>query len=277
MAASANRQSAIGNRQSALVRLGQLSFEDFLLLSAETLDFGHWTPDASKDWYLATNNAPRVALRFQFSTCNLQTADCKIAAVPGLADVHAAQQRLVERFAYALLRAKAPPLYDALPWHDWDFSVVTRRFPLWRTRFVLAGDGTTVAMCRCRKSAGVYVVEPDEAIARYVERKAAIEKVRRFRLVSLKPQASSFKLSEIPLPDNSVDLAIVGSIPALDTGNWKLATHELLRVAANTLLVENNPLCPPLDLSLLRDHGFVSQTVEVNGLGPRPCHLRSDR
>ncbi|MBN2464343.1 hypothetical protein JXD38_01795, partial [candidate division WOR-3 bacterium] len=169
------------------------------------------------------------------------------------------------------LRAKAPPLYDALPWHDWDFSIVTRRFPLWKTRFLLAGDGTTVTMCRCRKSAGVYVLEPDEIIARYTERKAEVEKVRRFRLLSRKPQAPSLKLSGIPLPDNSVDLAIIGSVPTLDTGTWKLAIHELMRVAPNVLLVENNPLSQPLDERLLTDLDFQPASVEVQGLGQRRC------
>ena len=269
---AADRHSPIAIRQW-LVRLGHLCFNDFLLLSPETLDNGHWTPDLASDWAVALNNAPLVELHLRAIDCNLQTANCKLeSGHPSLADVQTAQQRLVTHFAYDLLKAKAPPLYDALPWHDWDFSIVTRRFPLWKTKFLLAGDGTTVTMCRCRKSAGVYVLEPCETIARYVKRKAAIEKVRRFRLVNPKPQASSLKLlSEIPLPDNSVDLAVVGSTPQLGTGNWELATDELLRVAANALLVENNPLCPPLAESTLSDAGFRPDSVEVTGLGARRC------
>jgi len=53
-------------------------------------------------------------------------------------------------------------------------------------------------MCRCRKSAGVYVVEPDEAIASYIELKCAREKVRRFKLLRA-------GLDHIPLPDDSTD------------------------------------------------------------------------
>jgi hypothetical protein len=166
-------------------------------------------------------------------------------------------------------------LYDALPWQDWDFSIVARRFKLWQTRFLLVGDGTTVTMCRCRKPAGVYVLEPCEAIARYIERKAALEKVRRFRLVSPKPQAASLKLSEIPLPDNSVDLAIIGSSPDLQTVNCQLVIQELLRVAADVLLVENSPLSPPLDVRSLTDAGFLPDSVTVSGLGPRPCWWRT--
>lgn len=272
---AAERQSPEAIRQW-LVRLGQLCFDDLLLIDpglvASALSLH---PSSLADWSLALNNAPHVALHSRSSNCNLQSADCKLAPrPPSLADVHAAQQRLVARLAYDLLRAKAPSLYDALPWHDWDFSIVTRQFKLWQTRFLLAGDGTTVVMCRCRKSAGVYVVEPDKTIARYVERKAEIEKVRRFHLLDHKPQAASVKLSEIPLPSGSVDLAIVGSVPSLETGHWKPAIRELLRVGSDVLVVENNPLCLPLDEKALAEAGFQPAAVTVSALGRRRCWWR---
>lgn len=265
--------------RTSLVRVGHLCFDDFLLLSAETLDTGHRTPDLTCDWTLATNNAPHIEYHFRSGDRGLQPANCRPAAgPPSLADILAAQQRLVTHFALDLLKAKAPPLYDALPWQDWDFSIVARRFKLWQTRFLLAGDGTTVAMCRCRKSAGVYVLEPCETIARYIERKAALERIRRFRLVRHKPQAPSLKpLSEIPLPDNSVDLAVIGSCLDLETGNWKLATDELQRVAANVLIVENSPLSSPLAEAPMTDVGFRPDTVDVSGIGPRRCWWRLSR
>jgi hypothetical protein len=305
---AAGRQSPTAIRQR-LVRLGQLCFDDLLLLSPQTLDSGHWTPDMASDWSLALNNAPHIQVHFRSTDRGLRPADQPRVALSerresngplrlaesqlSLGDILAAQQRLANHFAYELLRAKAPPLYDALPWHDWDFSAVTKRFPLWKTRFLLAGDGTTVTMCRCRKSAGVYVLEPDEPIARYVERKAALEKVRRFRLIGaghdpktgtvprvLAPRgtvpvfadrSSSLKLSGIPLPDHSVDLAIIGSVPSLETGHWKPVVQELLRVAASVLIVENNPLCPPPDDKALADSGFRPASVAVSGLGERRC------
>ena len=163
-------------------------------------------------------------------------------------------------------------MYDSLPWQDWDFSIVARRFKLWQTRFLLAGDGTTVAMCRCRKSAGVYVLEPREEIARYTELKAAMEKVRRFRLLRMAASSPTPQsLIPIPLPDNSVDLAILGSCLDLEIGNWKLVTDELLRVAANVLLIENSPLAPPLPETPLAAAGFKPDSVAVSGLGPRRC------
>jgi hypothetical protein len=273
MAASRRSPDAI---RASLVRLGHLTFDDFLLLDPRVLAsfFTLRSSSLSSDWCLATNNAPHVQLRFRSVTCNLQPATCK------LTDIHAAQTRLVHAFALELLKAKAPPLYDALPWHDWDFSIVTRRFPLWKTRFLLAGDGASVTVCKCRKTAGVYMLEPDEAIARYVARKAATEKVRRFHLLprsaSLQSAICTLQSPDtlIPLPDNSVDVAIVGSSPDLQTANCRLQTSELLRVSRSVLLVENSPLAAALDHSWLAANGFTADTVDVHGLGLRPCHWK---
>ena len=268
---AAVRQSPIAIRQW-LVRLGHLCFDDFLLVDPDVLASSFILhPSSLSDWAVAVNNAPQVELRFLSLDCKLQTANCKLAASPSLAEVLAAQQRLVTHYAYELLRAKAPPLYDALPWQDWDFSIVAKRFRLWQTRFLLAGDGTTVTICRCRKSAGVYVLEPDETIARYIERKAALERVRRFRLLrsSLTPS--------LPLPSSSVDLAVIGSYPELETRNSKLVTAELLRVAASVLVVECSPLVPPLAETPLLDAGFRPDSVAVSGLGLRRCWWRLPR
>ena len=255
---------AQSDARAVLVKLGRLCFDDFLLLPPQTLASGLRASDLASDWSLALNNSPHIVLHLRRSV-NLQSGICNLQSSVAMEDIHAARQRLVHAFAYELLRAKAPPLYDALPWHDWDFSIVAKRFKLWQTRFLLAGDGTTVTMCRCRKSAGVYVMEPCEAMARYIERKAALERVRHLRVLhsSLTPT--------LPLPSSSVDLAVLGSLPDLETGNWKLVIDELIRVAANVLLIENNPILQPLDERSLIDTGFRPDSVDVSGLGPRRC------
>jgi hypothetical protein len=261
MAADLDSSSTI--RQS-LVRLGHLEFEDFLLLPPPVLRLASCESHLRSDWSLALANAPHVLSHFRRSA-NLQSAICNLQSPRTLDDVRAAQSDLVHAFALELLKTKAPPLYDALPWNDWDFSVVEKRFRLWRTRFLLAGDGTTLTVCRCDKSAGVYVVEPEEPVARYIERKAALEKVRRFRVLG-----SSLSPSFL-LPSASVDLAIIGPLPLLQTADCKLVIRELLRVSASVLLTENNPLSPPLDTDLLTSFGFSRDVVQVRGLGPRPC------
>jgi len=275
---AAVRQSPFAIRQW-LVRLGHLCFDDFLLLDPRALPSSFILhPSSLADWSLALNNAPHV-LRHLRGSLPASVCSSSFSLHPSsMSGIESTQSRLVHAFAGELLRAKAPPLYDALPWHDWDFSIVTRRFKLWQTRFLLAGDGTSVTVCRCRKSAGAYVNEPDETIARYIERKSALEKVRRFRLLKPKPQASSFKLLlDIPLPDNSVDLAIIGSIPSLDTGHWQLVTRELLRVSCSVLLIENNPLSHPLDEKLLTESGFQPASVAVASLGQRRCWWHTSR
>jgi len=249
-----------------LVRLGHLDFDDFRLLEPLTVGRVLTDPAAQDDWPLALNNTPHILLHFRRSA-NLQSEICnlKSAMTPSLPAIHAAQSRLTHRFAFDLLREKSPPLYDALPWHDWDFSIVARRFKLWQTRLLLAGDGTTLTIARCRKSAGVYVVEPLAVLARYIERKGELEKVKRLHVLpsSLYPS--------IPLSPSSADLAIIGSLPSLPTDNWQPLIREFARVCRNVLLVENNPLLPPLDGSLLTTAGFRPDSVDVRSLGPRRC------
>src|SRR5512135_3015520 len=98
------RLSPIDIRQS-LVRLGHLCFDDFLLVEPETLDSGYWTPDIQADWILALSNAPHISSHLRKMEL---TSPCSWSLIPhpaSLADVLAAQQRLVTHFAYDLLRA----------------------------------------------------------------------------------------------------------------------------------------------------------------------------
>jgi len=232
--------------RSWLVRLGRLVFEDFCRLEPFTIR----SVIADPDWPSAFLNAPHVELHFRRAG-----PDRAVIIRPASPEeTKAAQDRLVRRYALELLREKAPPLYDCLPWNDWDFSVVAPRVKVFKTRFLLAGAGTTVTVCRLRRAAGVYVVEPRRVIRDYITRKAELEKVRRLT-------ALDATLERIPLPASAADLAIVGGA-GLATPT---ALAELRRVARRLLVVDNDPFAetePPAGAGE-RDE------VLVRGLGIR--------
>jgi hypothetical protein len=246
-----------GATRARLVRLGRLTFDDFCLLDATTARSILSDESGRPDWSAALAGAPHVLARLRhraaLASSLLPSDFCALTSDLTLA----AQETLVHRFALELLREKAPPLYDALPWHDWDFSVVTREVRVWQTRFLFTGCGTTVGFCRPRRSAGVCVVEPVAVLRRYIERKAKLEKVKSLRGVS--------GLSE--LPDRAVDMAVIGG----SAGVSAAAIAELDRVAGRVLIVDNDPLAPPMPEDLLRSRGFRRATVSVRGLGSRPC------
>jgi hypothetical protein len=253
---------------ASLVRLGRLTFDDFCLLEPQTVRRVLSDPATAADLAVALNNVPHV-LSHMRRCCPDSSPAC--SSTPALPDVLAAQSRLVHLFALDLLKAKAPPLYDALAWHEWDFSPVKRRYQLWKTRVLLAGDGASAVLGQCRRTAGVYVVEPLQVIARYIEEKGRLEKTRGLQVMRA-------PLDRIPLRDNSADLAIVGSDPR--TPGAKSPAPEVLselgRVAASIFIVENNPLIPDLDEALLAHHGFGMDAVQVNGVGLRRCWWRRE-
>ncbi len=248
--------------RQALVRLGRLDFDDFRLLPPEAVRQALSDPDTLDDWQLALNNAPHILVHFR-RCCSAWSL---VIRQSSLADIASAQSRLVLHHALLLLREKAPPLYDALPWHEWDFSTVTKKYRLWQTRLFLAGDGTSAILPVLRKSAGAVVFEPSSTLARYVQRKAELERIRRFRLLP-----ASLPLSLAP---GSFDLAIIGSIPWLPTAEGQQVISEALRITRDVLVVENNPLVRPLPKDRLTGLGLEFGTVRVAGLGLRPCWWR---
>ena len=278
-----------------LVRLGRLDFDDFALLDDDTLRrvlcapeyAGHSAVEAHLSGNrvplhaLALNNAPRVLVRIREANPGLAARPMPAAPLPLHSDILVARETLVRAFALELLRAKAPPLYDSLPWNEWDLSIIQRRFKLWQTRFLFAGEGTTVTACRIGKTAGAYAVEPLRAIAAYLERKAAADNVRRLRVITA-------PLARLPLPDRTVDLAVLGTPPpcfasgagCVSGRETRLACRsaivaELTRVASTTLIVENSPFSSPLDSDFLGASGFDRSEVEVRSLGLRPCWWRT--
>lgn len=240
-----------------LVRLGQLSFRDFLLLDAEAIGQVLRNLAPGPDLAVALSNAPDVERHMIGMGRGGQ-----MEHTPGRDAVAAAQERLVRRFALLLLKYKSPPLYDSLPWHDWDLSVLTRRFSLWKTRLLLTGEGAVTLIARLRRTAGIYLVESCAPLARYAERRAELDRIRRLTV------SRAFHP-----PDSPVDLVIICSLFAFTTCGLSLL-DELCGSAANALIVENCPVFPLLEPSRLAGLGFRSATVSVHSLGPRPCWFK---
>ncbi len=251
-----------------LVRWGGLEFADFARLdpaAARSL-----LDPADPDWAVALNNTPKVWAK-------LPIADCRSAICPGqtaaagqignrrseigdcaLAEVRAAQSRLVCRHWRELLAAKAPALYDALPWHDVDIGPLLRGRRLWQTRFLLAGGHASVTACRLRRTAGAYAVEPNPALANYIERKAALEKVKNLRVLRATLDATG-------LPDGAVHLAIVEA-----PGEAGLV--ELERVAFEVAVLDTDPL-RETDPGLLHARGYRESAITTR-FGPATAWVR---
>ncbi len=272
MAAAGTEQTDLGGW---LVQLGQLGFDDFCLLDSQTLAavFAANRQLPSADWQdcwtVALTNAPHVLCHLKIELAGLDPA--YYAWPEGeltLARIDQAKAKLVRRCAFELLRAKAPPLWDALPWNEWKFEPILRQFPLWRTRWLLAGDGTSVILPRLRKSAGVIVLEPLPLLRRYLEAKAAKERVRRLRILD---PAELMMTQSGPV----ADVALLGSF-SLPTAVSACSFEPLLSIP-NIFVVENNPLRPALGAAEMAGFGFVRSQVEVRGLGVRPLWTRRSR
>lgn len=240
-----------------LVRWGRLEFTDFARLDPAALR--PLLDPADPEWRAALNNTPQVwrqvpsdQLRRVIGRAEPQERH------PRLPDIRAAQDRLVRRHWRELLIAKAPALYDALPWHDVDLGPVVRGRRPWQTRFLLAGGHSSVTACRLRRTAGVYVVEDNPVMAAYTERKAGLEKVKNLRIVRA-------GLSGIALPSRAADLAIIG-LEAV------LALAELERVAAEVVLLECDPLSE-LDPGPLQARGYRRAAIATR-LGPATAWVR---
>jgi hypothetical protein len=249
------------NRDTApgfIVRFGHLRFSDFSRLTAE--DLRHISTDVEAGRLLthALCGSPHLLRRFRRAVPELTCVETSPSAAA------TAQARLVNLFALVLLREKAPPLYDALPWNTWNIGSVARRYKLWRTKTLVHGEHTPHTAANLARTAGLHVLEPSAAIRSYVERKCEIEKVKHLRL-------SGAVLDHIPLPDGSIDLAIVG--PGLGSDPDR-SFPELERVASSILLLQNRPGSESiLADEWLVEHGFVSDRVQT-GTGTRPCWWR---
>ncbi|HDQ99573.1 MAG TPA: hypothetical protein ENN51_04725, partial [candidate division WOR-3 bacterium] len=141
-----------------LVALGRLDFNDFARLDDATLRSAltNVPPDNLADLLVRHPAVLRRALEID-PPCLRRFAPS--ASLPGPLDRWATGP-LILSHAFDLLAAKSPALYETLPWFDWDTSLITARRPLWRTRFLLAGDSATITAARLRRAAAVTIAEP---------------------------------------------------------------------------------------------------------------------
>ena len=101
--------------------------------------------------------------------------------------------------------AKSPETWDALPWSHWDPSVIYDRVDLEGKAVLDVGAGTGQVTIRCAPYAKlVWALEPVARLRRYIERKVGalgLTNVRTLQGV----------LEDVPLPDYSVDAAILSN------------------------------------------------------------------
>jgi hypothetical protein len=241
-----------------LVRLGHLNFSDFGHLPVPELQRISALPDARRLLPEALCCSPTLLFRFRQTCTDLQPVSCPPARAA------AAQERLTRLFALELLREKAPPLYDALPWNAWDTGIVASRYRLWRTKVLVQGEHAPLTAARLPRTAGLYVLETSARIRRYVETKCEQERVKHLCVLEAGPDS-------IPLTDRSVDLAVIG--PSLGP-DPEQTLAELGRVACGTLLLFTRPGTEHLiEDSWLAERGFTQDRVRVADT-TRPCWWR---
>jgi len=237
-----------------LIRLGRLSFRDFLALDPLTLRRIAADTESRRDLEVGLPDQPAVLRRFR----------SVIGPIGPIGPIEpAAQTRLVRRWAFELLREKAPALWDALPYYDWDTSIVTGRFPAWKTRFLLAGESSASCLAAFRRTAGIWCVEPIRSIRDYLGSKADLLRVKRCQMLGV-------GLEHIPLPDMAADLAIVG--PDLGDEPEK-SVSELGRVSRTVLLLDLRPGAARPDDAWLQARDFSRGQVRTRA-ADRPCWWR---
>jgi SAM-dependent methyltransferase len=118
-------------------------------------------------------------------------------------EIREAEARLVEAsYPWNLGMAKAPEIWDGVPWHHWDPGEIYDRVDLAGKAVLDVGAGTGQVAIRCAPYARVvWALEPVARLRRYVERKmeaAGFANVRTLAGI----------LEAAPLDDSSVDVAV---------------------------------------------------------------------
>lgn len=157
------------------------------------------------------------------------------------------RDELARRWCVELLRHKAPPLYDALPWFDLDPAPLVGKLRPWRSRFLLCGAGAATMLLRFPRTAGVTLVEPDEPVARYAEERVRLERIR---------NASALRCPLDGLPGGSgpFDLTLAG-LPLLAPA--EAALERVCAASRTVVLLELGPDNQPPGPELLARLGFT--------------------
>jgi hypothetical protein len=241
------------------VSLGHLTFRDFLALDPLTLRRIAADPESRADLELAFADQPDILHRFRRAAA--MRPICPMGPMSPTA-TSAARDRLVRRWAFEVLREKAPALWDALPFYGWDTSIVTRRYEPWKTRFLVAGEVSVSCLTAFRRTAGIWCVEPLRVVREYLEHKAEVLHTKRVQVLAA-------GLDRIPLPDAAADLAIVGP----DLGDdAEASVSEMARACRAVLVLDLRPGAPCPDDDWLSGHGFSPGRGRVGALPTgRPC------
>jgi SAM-dependent methyltransferase len=257
------------------VKLFDLGVRDLLLQDPYyvrlTLERSY--PGLGDDFFVGLLGAPDVAA--YFAETDRERADWLrdgVARVRGAPpdEIREAEARVVEAsYPWNLGMAKAPGIWDGLPWHYWDPAAIYDRVDLDGKAVWDVGAGTGQVAIRCAPYAEVvWALEPVARLRRYIERKmgaAGFTNVRTLAGV----------LAVAPLEDSSADVAV-----ACGSFGWspKDELAELERVTrpggAILMLAPTNYGNEEI-LSPIRDAGGYEEfEFEVPGDGKKPAFLK---
>ena len=112
------------------------------------------------------------------------------------------EDTLVWTIADLLVYNKCPEVYDALKFHNWDFSEITQITPLKGRTVIEGGAGTgRVTLRLAHQARNVFAIEPVTRLRQFIRDKAQIMKFDNIFVLD-------GTLHSIPLPDNFAEVFI---------------------------------------------------------------------